>query len=225
MTLAETWSEEIQIARAAAIRDDGVFDREKQSPGYIYFSILRRSERLAEAYSVLDGGSDVNGRLRIGLARGGGDTFHIPTLMMRRCADDGVEGGRQRAHDLIGFLVAGNADHKNPSLRAINRLQAGERLPDGVGGMADVDRGERVLPDDLEAARPARIAQARSHRPFHFSRGFGQAPALQPKQKQRSRDRRIVELKRAAQAGFERSKFVNPELEVETLAQGRDGFA
>src|SRR5258707_15076788 len=203
MTLAETWSEEIQIARGAAIRDDGVFDREKQSPGYIYFSILRRSERLAEAYSVLDGGSDVNGCLRIGLARRGGDTFHIPTLMMRRRADDGVEGGRQRAHDLIGFLVARNAGHNNPSLRAVNRLQAGERLPDRVGGMADVDHGERVLPDDLEAAGPARIAPARSPGRFDFSRGFGRAHALPPKQKKRSPDRPIVELKNAPQAGFE----------------------
>src|SRR5258708_13807925 len=115
MTLAETWSEEIQIARAAAIRDDGVFDREKQSPGYIYLSVLRRGERLAEAYSVLDGGSDVNGCLRIGLARRGGDTFHIPTLIMGRCPDKGVEGDRQCAHALIGFLVPYNPGATNPA--------------------------------------------------------------------------------------------------------------
>jgi len=39
-------------------------------------------------------------------------------------------------------------------LRAVSRLEAGERLPDGVGRVADVDDGERLLTDDFEAARP-----------------------------------------------------------------------
>ena len=55
---------------------------------------------------------------------------------------------------------------------AINRHEARERLTDAVWRMADVDHGERILPDDFEPAGPAGVAQARSHG------GFDPAAAL-----------------------------------------------
>src|ERR1700730_10041458 len=151
--------EEPQILRASAPRDGGVFDREEQPASYIDFSVLRRGEGLAEAHGVLDACGGVNIRVRIGLSRRGGDIVRIRALVMRRRADDGVEGRRQRAHDLAGLLVAGNAGYENPALRAIDRLQAGERLPDAVGRVADVNDGERVFLDDFEAAWPGDVAQ------------------------------------------------------------------
>jgi hypothetical protein len=57
-------------------------------------------------------------------------------------------------------------------------------LPDAVGGVTDVDDGERVLTDDLEAAGPARIAQASAYRSLDPVRSLAWLFALQPQQEQ-----------------------------------------
>ena len=67
----------------------------------------------------------------------------------------------------------------------MDRQQACQRLPDAVGGVADVDDGERVLLDDLEAAGPARLAQAGAYRGLDPVRSLARLLALQPQQKQR----------------------------------------
>src|SRR5216683_7876269 len=224
MTRGGPSSEKIQILRATALRDHGVFDRQEQSARHIDFSILRRGERLADTNGVLDGCGDVNGCLRIGLAYRGGDGLCIHALVVRRRTDHRVEGRRQRADDLAGLLVNGNADYENPVLSAINRVQARQRLPDAIGGMADVDNRERLPFDNFEAAGPADVAEARSHGGFDFVRCFPWAYTLQPQQEQGDRDGGVVELKCTRQAHFERSILVTSELEIEPLPGGRSGF-
>src|SRR5665647_578993 len=217
MTNGEVWSEKLQLLRATTPRDDGVFDRQEQSAGHVYFSAQRSGERLAETNGVLEGRGDVNGGVRIGLAYRCGDVSGIGTLVVRLCADDDVEGQRQRVHDFVGVLVERDADHKNPLPFAMDCLEAGKRLPDAVGGVTDVDDGERVLPNSLEASRPARFAQARSHRGFDFARRISRSRAALPEQEQSDRDRGIVQLKRAPQARFKETKIVISELEVKPL--------
>ena len=99
----------------------------------------------------------------------------------------------------------------------MDRLEAGERLPDAVRGVADIDHRQRVLPDDFEAAGPARIAQARSHSGFDVGSRLAGPLALQPEQEQCDGDGGIVELKRAQQVDFQRTEIVISELEVEPL--------
>src|SRR3984957_8718576 len=161
---AWTWptgpSEKSQILRAAATGGDRELDRGEQSSGHIDFAVEGHRQRLADAKGVRDSCGDMHGSQRIDLAYRSGDSFRIAALMVRFGGDDRVERRRQRAHDLVDLLVKGNADHENPALRAVNRLKAGERLPDAVRRVADVDDGQRLLSDDLEAARPADVAQA-----------------------------------------------------------------
>jgi hypothetical protein len=66
----------------------------------------------------------------------------------------------------------------------MDRHEACERLPDAVGGVTDVDDGERVLADDLEAAGPVRIAQACAYRSLDSVASLARLLALQPQQKQ-----------------------------------------
>src|SRR3977135_265044 len=107
----------------------------------------------------------------------------------------------------------------------MSRLEACERLLDAVGGGADVDHGERVRIDNLEAAGPADVAQARSHGGFDPGRGLGWPRVSQPEQEQGDRDGGIVELERTPQAHFEPTKIVTLELKIEALPRRRDGFA
>src|ERR1700736_2601200 len=217
--------EKIQILHAAAPGDDSVFDRQEQTAGDVDLPVARGGKCAAEPDGVLDAGCDVKLYLRIGLARRGGDIFGIRALVMRAGADDGVEGRRQCAHDLAGFLVAGNAGHENPVLSAVNRLQACERLPDAVRGVADVDHRQRVLRDNLKTAWPARVAQADSHGRLDSARGLCGPRTLQPQQEQGEADVGVVELKRALQVHFEATKFVSSEREIEPLSCRRKGFA
>src|SRR5260221_13885776 len=150
--------------------------------------MLRPGEPLADTDGVLDGCGNVNGCLRIGLAYSGGDGLRLHALVVRHRADDRVEGRRQRAHDFTGLLVHGDAGHENPALWAIDRLQACERLPDAIGGMADVDNGERPLVDHLEAAGPACIVETRSYSGFDPARSYPGPHNLQPEQEQGDRD-------------------------------------
>src|SRR5579872_7465827 len=119
---------------------------------------------MARAEGLLDGRRDFDPRLRIDGPRSSGDGRDIAALVVRGRAYDHIECARQRAHDLRNFLVEGNPDHENPPLRAVRGLEAFERLPDTVRRVADVDDGQGMLSDDLEAAGPARGAEARSHR-------------------------------------------------------------
>src|SRR5205807_8468913 len=95
----------------------------------------RRGEFKADIDRILDGGGEVNIGTRIGLPYRDGDVLRGRALVVGAGANDGVEGVRQRADDLAGLLVDGRADHDNPVLRAMDRLEARERLPDAVRGM------------------------------------------------------------------------------------------
>ncbi len=103
-----------------------------------------------------------------GLARAAAAAMpsRIRSLVMGRRADDRIEGRRQRADDFVRLLVARRAGDEDPVVGAMDRHEACQRLPDAVGGVTDVDDGERVLTDDLEAAGPARLAQAGAYRGF-----------------------------------------------------------
>src|SRR5258706_5465831 len=179
--------------------------------------MLRPSERTADTDGVLNSCGDVNGCSRIDLPHRGGDGLRVRALVVRRAAYDGVKRWRQRGDDLVGVLVEGNPDHENPALRTIDRLEACERLPDAIGGMADVDNSQRVLRDKFEAAGPAGLAKARAYGGFDAVGSFSGPRTPQPEQEESNRDRGIVELKRSEQAYFERSKFVSLELEIEPL--------
>ena len=96
-------------------------------------------------------------------------------------------------------------------------MQTRQRLPDAVGGVADVDHGERVVLDDLEPAGPARLAQSGAYRGFDPVGSLARLFALQPEQEQRDGDGRVAELERAGQAQFEAAKIMMSELEVEML--------
>ena len=100
----------------------------------------------------------------------------------------------------------------------MDRHQACQRLPDAVWGVTDVDHGERILTDDLETAGPARIAQASADRGLDPLWCLARLLALQPQQKKRDGDGRVVELKRTGQVHFEAAKIMIPELEIEMLA-------
>ena len=91
-------------------------------------------------------------------------------------------------------------------------------MPDAVGGVADVDDGERVLADDLEAAGPSRIAQAGAYRSLDPVGSLARLLALQPQQKQGDGYSGIVGLECAGQARFEAAKIMVSELEIEMLA-------
>src|SRR5260370_14562795 len=130
--------------------------------------MLRPGAPLADTDGVLDRCGDVNGCLRIGLAHRSGDGIGVRALVVCRAAYDGVERRRQRGDDLVGVLVEGNPDHENPALRAMDCLKACQRLPDAIGGVANVDHGERVLLDRFEASRPTRLPQAPAPRGSRF---------------------------------------------------------
>src|SRR6188768_4022909 len=99
----------------------------------------------------------------------------------------------------------------------MNSLEAGERLPNAVRSVADVDHGEGVLLDHFEAAGPKDVAEARSHGCLD-PRGIILGPhPLQPEQEQRDRDGGVVELKTAEQAHLKRAKMIIPEREIEPL--------
>ena len=70
--------------------------------------------------------------------------------------------GASKANDLVGLLVEGNADHEDPVVRAMHRLEARERLPDPVGRMADIDHGQRIL--SITSMRPGQRASRRPDR-------------------------------------------------------------
>src|SRR5262245_36522335 len=125
----------------------------------------------------------MNIRFGIAAPRCGSDIFGIRPLVVRRRADDGVEGGCQRADDFVRLLVARNAGDGNPAVAAMDRLKACQRLPDAVGGMADVDYGERVVLNDLEPAGPARIAQTGAYRGLDSFGRLAGPLTLQPHQK------------------------------------------
>jgi hypothetical protein len=99
----------------------------------------------------------------------------------------------------------------------MDRQQACQRLPDAVGGVTDVDDGEGVLTDDLEAAGPARIAQAGAYRSFDPVRRLARPFALQPEQEQGCGNGRVVELERRA-GSVRDGEIMIPELKVEMLA-------
>ena len=104
------------------------------------------------------------------------------------------------------------------------RLEARERLADAVRGVPDVDHGERVLLNYLQASGPARRAEARSDGGFDVGRGFSGPRPSQPEQEQGDRDGCIVDLERAQQARFEEAKLVVLEPQVEMLCGRRDGL-
>src|SRR6476660_532010 len=122
----------------------------------------------------------MNIRFGIATPRRGSDCFGVGPLVVRCCADDGLEGGRQRADDFVRLLVARRTGDEDPVAVAMDRQQACQRLPDAVGGVTDVDDGERVLTDDLEAAGPARIAQASAYRSLDPVGSLARLLALQP---------------------------------------------
>src|SRR5687767_6866396 len=99
----------------------------------------------------------------------------------------------------------------------MDRHEARQRLPDAVGGVADVDDGERVLTDNLETTGPARLAQARAYCDFDPVRSDARLRALQPQQKKRDGNGRIVDLERAGQAWFEAAKIMITEPKIEML--------
>ena len=163
---AEESSEELQIFRTAALRDGRVLDRQEKPAGHINSSSLAWPVP-ARAHRLLDRGGDMKARPGIGARGRGGDAFRIRPLVMGRRADDRIERWRERADDFVRLLVARDAPvTRIQSCGAMDRHEACQRLPDAVGGVTDVDDGERVLTDDLEAAGPARLAQAGAYRGF-----------------------------------------------------------
>ena len=118
-------------------------------------------------------------------ARGcGGDVFGIRALVMGRRADDRIEGGASAPTISSAFLSREAPVTRIQSSVPWIAMQACQRLPDAVGGVTDVDDGERVLTDDLEAAGPARIAQAGAYRSLDSVGSLARLLALQPQQKQ-----------------------------------------
>src|SRR5258708_24399974 len=103
---------------------------------------------------------------------------------MRRRAHDGVKSGRELRRDLLDILVARDSEHQNPAFGSIDSPQARQRLPDPVGSVADVDDGERALPDDLDPAWPAGVAQPGPYRRFDGSGSFARPRPLHPKPEQ-----------------------------------------
>jgi hypothetical protein len=83
--------------------------------------------------------------------------------------------------------------------------------------VTNVDDGERVLADDLEPAGPARRAQAGADSGFDWVRRPAWRLALQPQQKKRNGDGRIVDLERPGQAQFEAAEIMISELKIEML--------
>src|SRR5579863_4603641 len=162
-------SEKDQILRASAPGGGSEFDCGEETAGHIDSPVERGGKRSAGAKSVLDGRGGLDVCLRIELADGGGKGGYVATLVVRAGAYDGVERRRERGCDLVGLLVKRNADHENPCSRTVNLLEAGERLPDGVGRVPDVNHGQRIFADDFEAAGPARAAKARSCRRLYSS--------------------------------------------------------
>ena len=116
----------------------------------------------------------------IGKSRGGGDALGIRPLVKGGRGSDRVEGGRQRANNFLRLLVARRAGNEDPVFGAVDSHEAGERLPDAVRGVADIDHGERVVLDDFEPAGPTRLAQARAYGSFDTFGSPARLLALQP---------------------------------------------
>src|SRR5687768_10663417 len=108
----------------------------------------------------------MNVRLGIAASRRGRDDLRVGSLVMRCRTNDRVKGWRQRADDFVGPFVTRRAGDENPAVATMNRHEACKRLPDAVRGVADIDHGERVVLDDFEPARPARLAQSAAYRGF-----------------------------------------------------------
>jgi len=101
--------EEIQFLarppwRRWCIRRPGTVRRPRRS------LVLRGGERAADVDGLPDGGGDMNRGLWMGLAYRGRDVFAFRPLVMRRGADDRVEGRRQCADDLARVLGRGKPD-------------------------------------------------------------------------------------------------------------------
>src|SRR6266513_416569 len=86
-----TSSEKLQIPRAAAPRDGGVFDGQEQSAGNVYPALPRHGEAVADRHGVLDGCGDLDDCFRIGLPCRGGDAVGVRALVVRCGAYDRVE--------------------------------------------------------------------------------------------------------------------------------------
>src|SRR5579863_5142094 len=218
-------SEEHEILRASATGGGGEFNRSEEAAGHIDSPVERGGKLSTGAKSILDCRGDLNVCLRIELADGGGKGGCVSALVVRAGANDGVERRRERAGDLVGLLVEGNADHENPCLRAINLPDAGERLPDAVGRVADVDHGQRIFADDFEAAGPARAAKTRPCRRLNASERRLGLRLFQPAQEQGHRDRGVVDLEGAQQRRLERTELNIAKAEIKALARCRNGFA
>src|ERR1700737_770314 len=141
---------------------------------------------------------------------------------MRRRAHDSVECGREISRDLVDIFVVGDPEHQDPAFSSINGPQATRCLPDRVGGMADVDDGERALPDDLEPAGPACVTQPGSYGSFDRGGSRTMPGVLQPKQELSGRYRGVVELKHAQQSCFKRFEIMISEPKIKPLPRARN---
>src|SRR6185437_8420082 len=122
------------------------------------------------------------------------------------------------------LLVEGNSDDENPVPVTVDMLERGERLPDPVRCVADVNDREGILSDSFETAGPARLAEPGSHGGLIARSGVARPRALQPAQKQGGRNRGIVKLEAASQGDIRYVEAMIAKREVEALAGRRDGF-
>src|ERR1700733_2456354 len=163
--------------------------------------------------------------LRIEVAHGAGKGCGIAALVMRGRADDRIECRRKYFCYLLGLLVEGDSKDENPGVFAINLFERGKRLPDPVGRVADINDRQRIPSDGFETARPARLAQPRSHGCLDAGSGIVRPCALQPAQEQGRCNRGVVELETARQGHAQGAEVMIAKREVEALPGYGDGFA
>src|SRR5581483_3793615 len=91
--------------------------------------------------------------------------------------------------------------------------------------VADVDHGQRIPGDRLEAPGPACVAQSRPYGGLKSRIAFGRLRKFQPVNEQHNRDSRIVDLKAPGQGYIQRGEIQGADGKIKLVAVGCRAFA